>query len=358
MTEEALLQRLLAKFPSLLAGDQMGAGPRRWLLVGREASLPSEEDGAGRWSLDHLFLDQDAVPTLVEVKLRSDTRIRREVVGQMLDYAANAVVYLPVERLQATFEATCQADGLDPTEVLSEVVADVGDPEQFWDQAATNLRAGRVRLVFVADAIPSELMRVVEFLNGQMNPAEVLAIEVKQYVSEEGLRTLVPRVLGLTAEAEQRKGHGARGYRQWNEDSFLQAMAEERGGEERTAASKVMAWAKERGLRFEFGRGQRWGSFFPVLDRGTDSLAPIAVWTQGTVAVQFIYLSRRPPFDDETMRAEFARRLNEIDGVEIPLEAITGRLPTFPLAVLAHEAALAHFLNVLDWCVSEDPRQS
>jgi hypothetical protein len=23
---------------------------------------------AGRWSLDHLFLDQDAIPTLVEVK--------------------------------------------------------------------------------------------------------------------------------------------------------------------------------------------------------------------------------------------------------------------------------------------------
>jgi hypothetical protein len=33
--------------------------------------------------------DQNAVPTLVEVKRSSDTRIRREVVGQMLDYAAN-----------------------------------------------------------------------------------------------------------------------------------------------------------------------------------------------------------------------------------------------------------------------------
>jgi hypothetical protein len=46
------------------------------------------------------------VPTLVEVKRSSDTRIRREVVGQMLDYAANAVVYWPLERLRATFEAS------------------------------------------------------------------------------------------------------------------------------------------------------------------------------------------------------------------------------------------------------------
>jgi hypothetical protein len=116
---EDLLQALLAKYPSLLAGDQMGTAPRRWLLVGREASLPSEEDGAGRWSVDHLFLDQEAVPTLVEVKRGSDTRIRREVVGQMLDYAANAVVYWPVERLRATFEVNCESQGVDPEELVS-----------------------------------------------------------------------------------------------------------------------------------------------------------------------------------------------------------------------------------------------
>ena len=91
---EDLLQGLLAKYPSVLAGDQMDdSAPRRWLLISREAALPSEEGGTGRWSIDHLFLDQDAIPTIVEVKRSTDTRIRREVVGQILDYAANAVVY-------------------------------------------------------------------------------------------------------------------------------------------------------------------------------------------------------------------------------------------------------------------------
>jgi hypothetical protein len=81
-------QRLLADFPSLLAGDQIDTVlPRRWILVCRE-TIPSEDGGGGRWSIDHLFLDQDGIPTLVEVKRQTDTRIRREVVGQMLDYAA------------------------------------------------------------------------------------------------------------------------------------------------------------------------------------------------------------------------------------------------------------------------------
>jgi hypothetical protein len=34
-------------------------------------------------------------------------------------------------------------------------------------------------MVFVADVIPDELLRITEFLNGQMNTAEVVAVEVK-----------------------------------------------------------------------------------------------------------------------------------------------------------------------------------
>ena len=151
--------------------------------------MPSEADGGARWSVDHLFLDQDAVPTLVEVKRSSDTRIRREVVGQMLDYAANAVVYWPVDRLRATFEAGCGAQGRGPDDVLAESLGEELDIEGFWENAQTNLQAGRVRLVFVDDAIPAEVRRIIEFLNVQMSPAEVIGIKVRQYVGE-SLKTL------------------------------------------------------------------------------------------------------------------------------------------------------------------------
>ena len=188
---EDVLQALIARFPDLLAGDQLpGDVPRRWLLIGREAALPAEEDGAGRWSVDHLFLDQDGVPTLVEVKRSSDTRIRREVIGQMLDYAANAVVYWPIDELRSVFERRCETEGRDAETELGPVLGEE-DEETYWAQAGANLKAGRIRLVFVADQIPRELRRVVEFLNGQMS-AEVLAIEVKQYVGEGDVRTLVP----------------------------------------------------------------------------------------------------------------------------------------------------------------------
>ena len=40
-------------------------------------------------------------------------------------------------------------------------------------------------MLFVADRIPAELRRIVEFLNEQMDPAEVLALELRPYQGEE-----------------------------------------------------------------------------------------------------------------------------------------------------------------------------
>ena len=93
---EDLLQSMIEKYPELLAGDQINPDkPIRWIMVKREAGVPSGGQQGDRWSIDHLLLDQDAIPTFVETKRSSDTRIRREIVGQMLDYAANAQRYWP-----------------------------------------------------------------------------------------------------------------------------------------------------------------------------------------------------------------------------------------------------------------------
>jgi hypothetical protein len=84
-----------------------------------------------------------------------------------------------------------------------------------------NKPAGRkVRLVFLADKIPTELQRIVEFLNAQMDPAEVIAVELRQFVGE-GVRTLVPRTLGQTAGATQKKSAGGSERREGDEASFF-----------------------------------------------------------------------------------------------------------------------------------------
>lgn len=211
---EDVLQRLLEKHSVLLAGEQLtpNAEPRRFLLVRREAGVPDVLGGGGRWSIDHLFVDQDGIPTLVEVKRSTDTRIRREVVGQMLDYAANAVVYWPLERLRQDLEST-QAESIGGVFEQMRVLLGLTETsveeaesriEEFWQRVGANLAAGRVRLLFVADTLPAELRRIIEFLNEQMSPADVLGIEISNYEGK-GLRALVPRVIGLTEAAKEHK---------------------------------------------------------------------------------------------------------------------------------------------------------
>ena len=317
---ESLLQKLLADHPDLLAGDQIDAEePRRWLLVTREMAVPGEQDGAGRWSLDHLFLDQDAIPTLVEVKRSTDTRIRREVIGQMLDYAANAVAYLPVEEIKAKFESRCKDDGVVPEAELAEFLGEGQDASTFWQSVKTNLQAGRVRLLFIADEIPPELRRVVEFLNSQMDPAEVLAIEVKQFVGE-NLKTLVPRVLGQTEKALGRKIVDRGEPRKWDEASFFLDLSQRRGEQEAAVARRLLEWANKHGLRVWWGHGKKDGSFFPMYDNKFGKNFLFSVWTYGSVEIQFQHMVR-PPFDNARKRKDLAQRLSAI-GLSIPEDAL------------------------------------
>lgn len=346
---EALLQKLLSRYPHLLAGDQVDSeAPRRWVLVSREMGVPREEAGGGWWSADHLFLDQDGIPTIVEVKRSSDTRIRREVVGQMLDYAANAVAYWPVEAIRSRMEARCDADSLNIDQVLAELVGADGSQDAFWQNVKTNLQAGRVRLVFVADEIPAELRRVVEFLNTQMDPAEVLAVEIKQYVGQ-GLTTLIPRVYGLTSEAQQRKAPpGPK--RQWNEESFFAELASRGTPDDIRVARAIYDWATERKLRIWWGEGKSDGSFFPVVDFAGGRQILIAVWTYCRIEVQLQHMLSEGPLADEATRLEFVRRLRAIPGVEIADERLRKR-PAFSLSTLAEASVLADFLAALDWAV-------
>ena len=58
-SSEEYLQALIEKYPNLLAGQQIDeAIPRKWIVISREFPVPGDDFSGGRWSLDHLLLDQ------------------------------------------------------------------------------------------------------------------------------------------------------------------------------------------------------------------------------------------------------------------------------------------------------------
>ena len=344
------LQDFIAKYPNLLAGDQIDpVNPRRWLLVSREFHVSSDESDVG-W-LDHLFLDQDGIPTLIEVKRSSDTRIRREVVGQLLDYAANAVLHLPVETIRSRFEMRCEREKRNADELLLDLLGPEGDPETFWTQVQDNLRVGRVRLIFVADVIPIELRRIVEFLNRQMSPAEVLAVEIRHYEGQ-GIRSLVPRIYGQTAEAERTKGGSKPVSRQWDEASFFADVGRRFSPAEVDLTRRILDWISPLVSEIRWGKGSTHGSFYPLVWQNGTYYRFFVVYSNGYVEISFQHYMKTPPFDSEEKRRELLARLNEIPGISWPEDVITRR-PSIPFSVLTNEAALRQFFATFEWMINE-----
>ena len=345
---EDLLQTLLADYPSLLAGDQIQPeNPRRWLLIRREMPVPDQLDGGGRWALDHLFFDQDAVPTLIEVNRSTDTRIRRHVVGQMLDYAANAVVYWPVQEFISHFNRECENAGVDPDEQLCRCNGKDSSPDDFWERASTNLQAGKIRMVFVADSIPTELQRIVEFLNEQMSPAEVLAVEIKQFVGQ-GMKSLVPRLIGQTAEAGTKK-RTAKQERVWDEESFFEEYNRLYSPQVTQGCRKLYELLKTRATRVVFGRGNKYGNIMPYYDDERGQQLIFNISTNGTVGVTL-----RPehpfPFSEESLRQELIDRLNLVPGISLASEN-ANKYFSINLVDIVEQKGIDQLIEAVEWSI-------
>lgn len=340
-------QRLLARFPELLVGDQVDPqNPRRWILVKREQSISTGEIGASVWAIDHVFLDQDGIPTLVEIKRQSDSRIRREVVGQMLDYAANCITYWSLETLQAGFENTCRELGRSSDVALRELLGTDDGANEFWERVRTNLQAKKIRLLFVADVIPIELRRIVEFLNEQMDPAEVLAIELRQFASKD-LKTIVPTVYGQTQATARKR---ASPVQRWDELSLFEKLSRTVGEMEFAIARTIYTWMGKGGKRpLVFGTGKENGSVYPVFKPSGISINPAYLSSDGKLWLQFGALDNKPVFGPIEARRSLMERFNEIRGANLR-DADLSKYPSISLRTIATDPeGKAKVMNALEW---------
>ena len=330
-SDEVFFQTLIEKYPAILAGDQIDPdNPRKWILISREMGVPSEQEGGTHWYLDHLFVDQDAIPTFIEVKRSTDTRIRREVVAQMLDYAANAVQYWPVDLIRTNYEKNA-ADG------NTAILADIGveNEDAFWQSFGVNLRAGRIRLIFVADIIPPSLQRIIEYLNGQMVDTEVLGLEIKQFLSADGLTTLVPNLIGKTVPQKKL----------WNEESFLGQAAEVNDKASVESCRKLLRTFESLGCYIWWSDAKR-GGFVPVYD-GTQRYQLCSIYNSyKSTLVEIYFQFMKPPFDDMEYKLKLKSALERIPGMQISDDRL-GKRPSFPVNYLNTEENFGFFIDTM-----------
>jgi hypothetical protein len=193
---------------------------------------------------------------------------------------------------------------------------------------------------------------LVEFLNEQLHTVEVLAVEVPQFVSSETDTTaLVPRLIGKTARADAAKGRVPA--EEWDHDRFMDAIRQ-LSAEAEQVAEAIHEWMTDKSHcdHIGWGAGQRDGSMIAfVKGTGQDEMPwgqiPFTVWTYGRVEIDFQYLKRYEPFSDDSLRLEMLGRLNQIPGIQLPLDGAERR-PSAKLSDLKGES-LPQFLGVMSW---------
>jgi hypothetical protein len=325
---EDRLQKLIANYPDLI-----GDGDGQPLLIRREQPISDSSDGNGRWSLDHLFVTHDAVPVLVEVKRAADTRL--------LDYAANGVAHWQPGAIAQTFAATCESNGKTADEELRAFLGE-GNPEQFWEQVDANFRAGRIKLVFVADTISPELGRIVEFLNEQMR-ADVRAIELSWFEGDGGVTTLVPRVVGKTQRAAiQKPGRAA--LDPISIDEWIVRNIGPKGEAALKGAQAYVEWIQDLGGRPDMPKTQ--GSIAAqFIGEDGRPVYPIHLWEQGgMVSLSFRYLLRRPGLAEEVVRRRHYEAFKDVLG-GLSTSSLTGS-PGFSVERLSDASLLAALTSV------------
>lgn len=112
--------------------------------------------------IDLLFINPVGLPTFVECKLWQNPQARREVVGQILDYAKEVSLW-EYDDLQS---AIAQAQGgTAPSlhKLVSQYAEDV-DERDFVDSVARHLRLGRFLLLIIGEGIRENVEQMAGFL--------------------------------------------------------------------------------------------------------------------------------------------------------------------------------------------------
>lgn len=187
---EAAIQELIHRFPTCLPIAEIDPLFLNAVPICRELSTPA---GA----IDNFLVTPSGLPVLVECKLWRNPEGRREVIGQILDYAKELALWTSSD-LQ---RETARRLGRDGNAVLDLVRAAGHEVDEidFNDALTLNLRRGRFLLLIVGDGIRVGVETITEYLQGHSGLHFTLGlVELPVYQVTDGARIVVPRVLAKT----------------------------------------------------------------------------------------------------------------------------------------------------------------
>jgi hypothetical protein len=271
------LQRLLAESPSLISIEDVRAGAGQLVVAVREFPLPIG-------FLDLVAFSAAGDITLIECKLASNPQIKREVIGQALEYGAHL--------WQMSYEDLDQAIQQRTNKPLAELMhAALGDSD--WDEETfrvnieSALADGSFILIIVVDEITEELSRIIHFVNNCGHPVFTFAaLEMQRYQSDK-TEMLVPRVVGDTLSSTAGNGNSRT---RWTEDTFLKDATNKLDLDTLQTIKLLYDWSKKHANLVRFGTGSANGSYTFLFEKNGKTGSVFSIYTNGALTINFGYM--------------------------------------------------------------------
>jgi hypothetical protein len=328
-SQEKHLQQVLAEQPSLLPG--VGTSP---------VAVRELQTGAG--PLDLAVIDATGQITLVECKLASNAQIRREIVGQVLDYASS------LWRMSfSDFDARWRQRHDGGLGIIESVGAEGEEADAVRSLIEESLATGRFKLVLAVDVINDGLRRIVEFLNDRTaTDLSVIAMELR-YARHGDVEMLIPTVYG--AELARAKAERSDAATSWTEQDVHDYLRDHWPAAAPVISDILDALRHVPGISY-FGTRGVTPSMIVRWDGPAGVSWPFVIYTskQPYVRVNFHWMTAIP--DDAKLA--LAEALSHIDGVAFNAEQLVAkkflsRPALSAVDVLANDGARQAFIAAM-----------
>jgi len=335
LNAEEELQNLLAESPSLIPVGEIREGTPPLVFAVKEFNLP------GSGSIDLLAFSPRGDIAIIECKLAANPQAKREVIGQILEYASHMwgmsyeelndrIQKLENRSLAELVEQGAMSEGLEGVE---------WDEERFRRGVERTLKTGSFILIVAVDEIGEGLRRMVRYVNECGQPAFSLhALELRLFRAE-GIEVLVPHLYGISSRPTRRMG-------EWDEESFFEALA---GNVDRRSVEivrELYRWSLETADEVKFGTGVETGSFTFYYRLKSGKTSVFTITTAGKLTLNYGALSSKVGHD---IVGEFHNKVIEIPGFEdIPPDL--SRWPSVGISeAFRDQTALQSFKEAVRW---------
>jgi len=265
------LHVLLAETPSLIPVDDIRDGFSPLVVAVREFGLP------GSGNTDLLSFSAAGEITLVECKLAANAEIKREVIGQILEYAAH-LWQMTYDELDGRVQKIKRKP---LARLVEDAVSADWDEEAFRNGVQQSLETGSFVLIIVVDRMNEELRRIIRYP--------------------------VP----------------------WNEEKFFDTLRASVDADTCQIAEKLYHWSLAKADTVEFGTGKVTGSYTFYYFRDGSTVSVFSVFTDGSSELKYGHLMGQI---DETLIEEFHSKLQEIPALSRMPAEFSHKYPKFKIA--------------------------